>query len=466
MQLKTCPIEFMKTRYSIYLRPSTIILDLLVLNLWLYLFIILPDSLRGTQTFNFLVLMNLGWFLSANILGIYRVFRLTKFTRIIIDILKQMLVFSLMAFAFFTIYSIQLPKNFVNYIFQMLLFFGISIVMLRSLSYFLLKRWRLMGGNFRNVIIVGHSDNVVKLANFFNVRKDFGFRFKGYFSNAESDLELAGKLNDIPAFANKVNLHQIYCNIADLQAEELNDLIRFSENNLIEIKFIPDPKVDYGQKLVLQYYDYIPVFALREIPFQEDIIWLKRGFDIVFSLLIIVLILSWLIPILGLIIRLESKGPILFKQKRNGLNNGEFEVLKFRSMYVNGFSNKKQTSNNDNRLTKVGKFIRKTSIDEMPQFINVFLGTMSVVGPRPHPIFLTEQYAKIIDKYMVRHFVKPGVTGLAQIKGYRGQVQDSEHMRNRIRLDKFYIENWSLMLDIEIIIKTGLNIFKKNSHIY
>lgn len=456
----------MKTRYSNYLRPSTIALDLLVLNLWLYLFIILPDAIRGIEIVKFLVMMNLGWFLAANILGIYRIFRLTKFTRIIKDILKQMLVFSFMAFAFFTIYRINLSENLVNYIFQMLFFLGNSIILLRTLSYFFIKRYRILGGNFRNVIIVGMAENAKKLANFFDNKKEYGYRFHGFFSNSESDIKLIGNLDDIPAFAEKINLHQIYCNVAGLKVDEINKLIRFAENNLIEIKFIPDPKVDYGQNLALQYYDYIPVFALREIPFQTDIKWVKRSFDIVFSFFVIVFILSWLIPILGLLIRMESKGPILFKQKRNGLNNDEFDVYKFRSMYTNGFSNKKQTSVDDSRLTKIGKFIRRTSIDEMPQFINVFFGSMSVVGPRPHPVFLTEQYAKIIDKYMVRHFVKPGVTGLAQIKGYRGEIQDKEQMKNRIRLDKFYIENWSLMLDIEIVIKTFLNSFKKDQNVY
>jgi lipopolysaccharide/colanic/teichoic acid biosynthesis glycosyltransferase len=131
-------------------------------------------------------------------------------------------------------------------------------------------------------------------------------------------------------------------------------------------------------------------------------------------------------------------------------------------MYVNGHSDKKQTSVNDERMTKIGKFIRKSSIDEMPQFFNVLLGDMSVVGPRPHPVFLTEQYSKIIDKYMVRHFVKPGITGLAQIKGYRGEVLDNDQMRKRIRLDKFYIENWTLFFDIEIVIKTILNSFRNH----
>ena len=457
----------MKTRYSAYLRPSTIILDLLVLNLWLYLFIILPDAIKGIEIVNFLLMMNFGWFVAANILGIYHIFRLTKFTRIIKDILKQILVFSFMVFAFFTIYQIDLSKNWVHYIFQMLFFLTASIILLKSLSYFLIKRYRLMGwGNFRNVIIVGLADNSKKLASFFNSRKEYGFRFQGFFSNKKADVPIIGNLDDIPSFAEKINLHQIYCCVGELKVEEINSLIRFAENNLIEIKFIPDPKVDYGQNLVLQYYDYTPVFALREIPFQTDIKWIKRGFDIVFSFLVIIFILSWLIPILGLLIRLESKGPIIFRQKRNGLNNGEFEVFKFRSMYINGYSNNKQTSVNDHRLTRIGKFIRKTSIDEIPQFFNVFLGSMSVVGPRPHPVFLTQQYAKIVDKYMVRHFVKPGVTGLAQIRGYRGEIQDIDQMRNRVRLDKFYIENWSLMLDIEIIIKTFFISFKRNHNIY
>jgi putative colanic acid biosynthesis UDP-glucose lipid carrier transferase len=456
----------MKTRYSIFLRPSTIMLDLLVLNLWLYLFIIFPTTVRGIEILNFLLMMNLGWFLAANILGIYRIFRLTKFTRIIKDILKQMLVFSFMAFSFFTIYQISLSKALVLYVFEMLFFLGASIIFLRSLSYYFIKKYRLMGGNFRNVIIVGMAENAVRLADFFRNKPEYGYRFKGYFSDKQSDTPLLGGIKDIPAFAETINLHQIYCNVGELEVEDINELIRFAENNLIEIKFIPDPKVDYGQNLALQYYDYIPVFALREIPFQTDIKWVKRGFDILFSSLVIIFVLSWLVPLLGLLIRLESKGPILFKQKRNGLNNDEFKVYKFRSMYVNGFSDKKQTSVNDQRLTKIGRFIRRTSIDEIPQFINVFLGSMSVVGPRPHPVFLTEQYAKIIDKYMVRHFVKPGVTGLAQIKGYRGEVQDNDHMRNRIRLDKFYIENWSLLLDIEIVIKTFLNTFKRNQNVY
>lgn len=455
-----------KKRFSIYLRPATIFLDIVILNLWIYLFILLPHAIKGVEILSFQLMMNLGWILSASILGIYHIFRLTKLTRIIRDSIKQMFVFSFMAFAFFTIYRIPLSDYLITYIFELLFFLGLSILLLRSFSYFLIKRYRLIGGNYRNVIIAGIAENSQKLADFFINRKEYGYRFHGFFSDKENGVKTRGTLADIPAFASKINLHQIYCNVGELNVEELNILIRFAENNLIEIKFIPDPKVDYGQNLVLQYYDYIPVFALREIPFQTDMKWIKRGFDLVFSFLVIVLILSWFIPLLGLLIKLESKGPILFKQKRNGLNNHKFEVYKFRSMYLNGHSDSKQTSENDERLTKIGKFIRRTNIDEIPQFINVFLGEMSVVGPRPHPLFMTEQYAKIVDKYMVRHFVKPGVSGLAQVKGFRGEIQDIDQMRNRIRLDKFYIENWTLMLDIEIIIKTILQTFKRNKTVY
>jgi putative colanic acid biosynthesis UDP-glucose lipid carrier transferase len=180
----------------------------------------------------------------------------------------------------------------------------------------------------------------------------------------------------------------------------------------------------------------------------------KRIFDIAFSLLVIVFILSWLIPILGILIKLESKGPIFYKQKRSGLRNKTFKVFKFRSMSVNNVSDIKQATKNDPRVTKIGNFIRKTSIDELPQFINVFLGEMSVVGPRPHMLSHTDYFSKKIDNYMSRHFVKPGITGLAQIKGYRGETNTIKDMRDRVRMDIFYIKKWTFKLDVKIIMDT------------
>ena len=181
---------------------------------------------------------------------------------------------------------------------------------------------------------------------------------------------------------------------------------------------------------------------------------IKRTFDIVFSSLVIIFLLSWLIPLLGILIKLDSKGPIFFAQKRSGLKNEHFYCLKFRSMKVNKLANQKMATKNDDRITKLGLFLRKTSIDELPQFLNVFVGNMSIVGPRPHMISQTKKYSKILDQYMVRHLIKPGITGWAQVMGARGEIYKDEDMNKRIKKDIWYIQNWSLFLDFKIIFLT------------
>jgi putative colanic acid biosynthesis UDP-glucose lipid carrier transferase len=193
---------------------------------------------------------------------------------------------------------------------------------------------------------------------------------------------------------------------------------------------------------------------------------IKRIFDIAFSLIIIIGLLSWLTPILAIIIRLDSKGSLFFVQKRNGLNSTEFKCFKFRSMEINELADIEQVSKNDARITRVGKFIRKTSIDELPQFFNVLFGDMSVVGPRPHMVSHTNMYAERIDKFMVRHFIKPGITGLAQTKGFRGEVETDKDIINRVRYDIFYIEKWSLLLDLKIIFKTIHNTLQGDKKAY
>jgi len=192
----------------------------------------------------------------------------------------------------------------------------------------------------------------------------------------------------------------------------------------------------------------------------------KRIFDIFFSTAIILVLLSWLIPVLAIIIKMDSRGSVFFVQKRNGLNNREFNCFKFRSMEINELADIEQVSKNDARITRVGKFIRKTSIDELPQFINVLLGDMSVVGPRPHMVSHTNMYAERIDKFMVRHLIKPGITGLAQTKGFRGEVETDKDIINRVKYDIFYIEKWSILLDLKIIFNTIFNTLKGDKKAY
>ena len=203
----------------------------------------------------------------------------------------------------------------------------------------------------------------------------------------------------------------------------------------------------------------------RTIPLNDPLnLFIKRVFDVLFAAFVLVFIMSWLMPLVALLIKLESKGPIFFKQKRHGLDYEEFNCYKFRSMYVNEKADIEEATKNDLRITKIGAFLRKTSIDEMPQFLNVLIGNMSVVGPRPHMLNFTEKYANKVNKFNVRHFVKPGITGMAQTHGYRGEIEKDSDIINRIKYDIYYMENWSLLLDLKIIyltIKNAINGEKK-----
>ena len=200
---------------------------------------------------------------------------------------------------------------------------------------------------------------------------------------------------------------------------------------------------------------------MRNEPLQDEFNRLiKRIFDIIFSSIAIILVLSWLLPLLSILIKISSKGPVFFVQSRSGLDNIEFKCYKFRTMVVNSLSDQEQATKNDIRITKIGRFLRKTSLDELPQFFNVFIGNMSVVGPRPHMLVHTKSYSEIIDNYMVRQLVLPGITGAAQANGFRGETKNIKDMQDRVKYDVWYIENWSLLLDIKLILITFVNLFK------
>jgi putative colanic acid biosynthesis UDP-glucose lipid carrier transferase len=192
----------------------------------------------------------------------------------------------------------------------------------------------------------------------------------------------------------------------------------------------------------------------------------KRVFDLAFAGMVTLFILSWLIPLVGFLIKLESRGPIFFIQKRNGLNNRVFNCLKFRSMTPNDYADSLQATKEDPRVTRIGAFLRHTSLDEMPQFLNVIMGDMSIVGPRPHTLPMNESFKNQIVRYNARHKIKPGITGLAQVKGYRGEIENTFQIRSRVRLDAFYINNWTFLLDIEIMIKTVYELIFNRENAY
>jgi putative colanic acid biosynthesis UDP-glucose lipid carrier transferase len=353
------------------------------------------------------------------------------------------------------------PTLIVNYI--LVSFFCIAIF--KYLMFFLLKRYRsIFKGNIRKTIILGKTPQSESLEKFLLDTPAYGFFNKKiicFKDRSKLDLEA------IFDYITNEEIDEIFCSISELNNEDLLAVVNYADNNLKVVKFIPDRSKVLSKKLQHDYYGIIPILTFRTIPLDDPFSsLLKRLFDVVFSLAVIVLILSWLTPLIALVIKVESKGPVFFTQLRNGYNFKSFNCFKFRSMVNNPNADLVQASRDDARITIFGQLLRKTSLDEMPQFFNVLLGDMSVVGPRPHMLSHTDMYAKKIDKFMVRHFVKPGITGLAQVSGYRGEVESDKDIIGRVQHDIFYIENWSFFLDLKIIFQTLFNTIKGEEKAY
>lgn len=326
----------------------------------------------------------------------------------------------------------------------------------------------------KKIAIIGYNEKALNLAAYFQ-RNNNLYQFSGFFADVKKGKQTAAAaslhpLDECLDYAVENNIKEIYSTVSPQENPKLHDLVTRAEANFVRVRFIGDKFVNLesGHAWVqVDRLNEMPVMASRNEPlvgtFNQ---FKKRTFDIVVSSVVIIFIMSWLTPLLGLIIKLTSKGPVFFIQDRSGKDNETFRCLKFRSMAVNSESEHRQASKNDSRITKIGAFMRKTSLDEFPQFFNVFIGDMSICGPRPHMLRHTEEYSKIINKYMVRHFLKPGLTGWAQVNGYRGETEDHTLMEKRVEHDIWYMENWSLMLDIRIIFLTIFNIFKGEANAY
>ena len=436
-------------RYSKYLRPISIMFDLLVVTSFVYLF--LDKSLLKVTP---MLVFSFSWIISAFITKFYEVYRFTKLIKIISYIFYQLLLFSILVFAFFGV--VQNPSPGLSQTLVFLLYTFIIISLFKFTLFYALQSYRLgFGGNFRKTIIIGNDESVAELKEFFINQKELGYENRMTFKfNKPSDLNLQECFD----FIISRNIDEVYCSPSELDESQISSLITFCENNFKILKFISKRGGLLSKKLKTDTYGLSTVQSLREMPLSNDLnTILKRTFDIVFSLVVIIFLLSWITPIIALIIKIESRGPVFFKQTRNGIKYREFICYKFRSMIENNDADIQQATKNDKRVTKIGKILRKTSLDELPQFFNVLIGNMSVVGPRPHMIKENERYSKSVDKFMVRHFVKPGITGLAQVKGFRGEVETDEDIINRVKYDIYYLENWSLILDLNIVFLTTIN---------
>ena len=446
---------FKQGRYSGFIKPITYAFDLSIL-------VLVSSSLNVKNQSSFLLYLFVSWIVLSLVNKFYEIKRVTNFVQISGNILKHFLSFAIIIYAyvgFFKQYYISRPELFQFFvkIFLLIGFFKIVIYIL------LIKYREYLGGNYRNVIIIGDNENTKQLVQIFNTRKEFGYSYKNQFNTKSNNFNLKTCFSYIL----ENDIDEIYCSISELTDKEISEIVDYADKNLKTVKFIPDVKKIFTKDLLFEYYDYLPVLSLRKIPLEDPINKiLKRTVDVIVSIIVIVFIMSWLVPIIGVLIKIESRGPVFFKQKRSGIKNNHFMCYKFRSMKQNDEADLIQMTKGDMRVTEIGKFIRKTSIDELPQFFNVFLGEMSVVGPRPHMVSHTKMYADSVDRFMVRHFVNPGITGMAQVKGYRGEIESKRDIINRVKYDIFYIENWSILLDVKIIFLTVFNIFKGEEKAY
>lgn len=440
-------------RFSKYLRPITIVADLLVINT--VASFVFPNF---SGKIVFLVFATITWLFVAWASEFYDVYRHTGIYKILEKIFKQFVSIFVLVIAYNGFFPRFAEK-------EDFILFGIlilsSITFLKLSIYFSLIYFREKhGGNFRNVVLIGDSSEIRSLEQLFNEKTKFGYRCLKVFESLDN-------IADIEMFITEKNIDEIYLSYSYIDKKNVNQLLTFLDNNLVLLKYVPTRKELLNINSKADYYDVIPVIPRRKIPLDKTYNkFVKRIFDIVFSTVVIVCIMSWLVPLLAILIKLESKGPVLFKQKRTGINDTEFTCYKFRSMRINEDSHVKQATRSDDRITKIGKFIRRTSLDEFPQFINVFLGNMSIVGPRPHMIKHTELYSKKVNRFMLRHLVKPGITGMAQTHGYRGEIENDRDLINRFKYDLFYLENWSIALDLKIIYLTIYNVFNGDEKAY
>ncbi len=479
----------MSSRFDYIVRISLLLLDFILLNGALFTAFEIFDSYRLMQVdtrVNLVYIVNLIWLALSAILKMYNYRSSGRYSHIKNTTINALLVFVL----FFGIYQVIVKQDEITLGFSwyFMLQFIVTIGASRLLLKRIIRRFVRNTRNRKKIAIIGFNETGRKLAEYFSGQKT-AFEFSGFFDDdivktqtlttggpqaaapatAKNNLSsyIRGSVKDIVSYAIKNDVREIYSTLLPDDNQEVKELVNTADQHCLRIKFVPDFAHILNSPYHINYMNHFPVISLRDEPLEDIRNQLfKRLFDILFSSLVIILVLSWLFPLLAILIKLTSKGPVIFKQLRSGQDNKPFWCYKFRTMQVNKDSDSKQATVNDSRVTPLGKFLRKSSMDELPQFINVLMGDMSVVGPRPHMLKHTEQYSAIISKFMVRHFVKPGITGWAQVKGYRGGTESTELMEGRVEHDIWYMEHWSLWLDIKIIFLTVFNVFKGEKMAY
>jgi len=463
----------MNRQFERYLQITLLVLDLVALNIVYFIFqLIFTKNIHfgsADAYFKYLTLANAGWLLLAFFLRTYSIsiiFTFENFTKRTIQVFLVWVIIIL----FYLFFS----REFVVsrfFILTTTAAFGIGLLINKFIYLGIFRYFKKSNFIIKKIIILGYNETAKKLAVHFE-QDSLNTQIIGYIEDEENIQELShypvlANINDTLSVAKELNVQEIFSTITPEQNKFIYDLMYQSEKECIRFRIVPNLSVFITRDVHIEYYGELPILSLRKEPLDDVGNRIKkRMLDITISLLVTIFILSWLIPLLGFLILLESGTPIFFKQLRTGKDKKPFYCWKFRSMKRNKDADLKQASRNDTRITFLGKILRKTSLDEFPQFLNVLKGEMSLIGPRPHMLKHTSDYSKVVDDYMVRQFIKPGITGWAQINGYRGEISNPEQIKMRVNKDLWYLENWTLWLDIKILFLTIYYIFRGDAKAY
>lgn len=444
-----------RIRYSRYLKSIIVLLDLMVIaSVFVFFFISRNRELKYNpetwyQNAFSLALLFLFWMLLSGRTKIYNIPRNLTYTLFLERLLVHFLLF---IFGILLISKVSKNVFFNSDIYWLSFYLFFFIFLSKSLIYFGIKYFRSLGINHRNVMFLSENNATEVLKNILKTRKDYGYKIFNYTHPEINAEELTG-------FWKANGIHTLFIPMENAYSESKEkEIFRLAEANKVHISLIPSITQSDFFLYDMGYIQTQPVLNQAKYPLDYySNFLLKRTFDVVFSIIVLITICTWLFPIIAICIKITSKGPVFFIQKRYGFHEEVFQCIKFRTMIVNDESSVKTTEPDDSRITKIGSFLRKTSLDEMPQFLNVLKGEMSVVGPRPHMLAVDNYYKPKIGRYSLRSMVSPGITGLAQVNGLRGDAGDVElEMNKRILADAFYVRNWSFVLDLVIILKTVL----------
>jgi putative colanic acid biosynthesis UDP-glucose lipid carrier transferase len=461
----------MNKRFLRLLQFALVFIDLsAIIFVYLAAILFFDDTVDpGIEYVYFLIALILSWICMTTISNVYseanvKVFEhftnasVKAFSYFILAIVVYLFFFRLLTLSRLFV-SAVFACIFVALIINRIIYFG-------AYYFFRTRHWMV-----NKVIVIGYNALSKKLVNYLaedRINKEV-VGFCEEFDNIHelSPYPILSSIGDTLGVCKKFGVTEIYSTISPEQNVNLYKMMQAADENCIRFRIVPDLRMFYNKQMHIDHLKEMVIITARKEPLNDLGNRIKkRLLDIGFSIFVIVFVLSWITPIIGFLICLESPGPILFKQHRTGKDQTVFLCLKFRSMRLNSEADTSQAVARDERVTRIGRFLRRTSLDELPQFINVLKGDMSVVGPRPHMLRHTNEYSKLIGQYMVRQFLKPGITGWAQVNGFRGETHQLELMKKRVEHDLWYMENWSFLLDVKIILMTAFNWLRSEKYAY